>query len=73
MGTVCCHGNMHTWNCIFVSEVLYLSFLTKMSGVKPRWVKRKRQLSRVESMLAAKSQRAAPGESSSVQQPDHSF
>ena len=44
----------------FVSEVLYLS------GVKPRWVKRKRQLSRVESMLAAKSQRAASGESSSV-------
>ena len=47
-----------------------------MSGVKPRWVKRKRQLSRVESMLAAKSQRAASGESSSstsVQQPDQLF
>ena len=47
-----------------------------MSGVKPRWVKTKRQLSRGESMLAAKSQRAASGESSlstSVQQPDQLF
>ena len=31
-----------------------------MSGEKPRWVKRKRQISRVESMLAAKAQKSSP-------------
>ena len=55
MGAVCCHGNAHTWklfSCVLVT------FSRDMSGEKPRWVKRKRQMSRVESMLAAKAQKS---------------
>ena len=67
---------MCTRNRSFLFPRCYIDFLDENERVKPRWVKRKRQLSRVESMLAAKSQRAASGESSSstsVQQPDQLF
>ena len=70
---------METCTCgggIFCSQGVISSFSEKMSATKPRWVKRKRQLSRVESMQAAKSRKAASGESSSsssVQQPEEAL
>ena len=59
MGAVCYHGNAHTWPVVFRFFPAFLVCSSKMSAEKRRWVKRKRQMSRVESMLAAKGRKSS--------------
>ena len=59
MGVVCYHGNAHTWPVVFRCFPAFLVCSSKMSAEKRRWVKRKRKMSRVESMLAAKGRKSS--------------
>jgi hypothetical protein len=59
VGAVCYHGNTHTWTVVLCCFLAFSVFSSKMSAEKRRWVKRKRQMSRVESMLAAKARKSS--------------